>query len=242
MKIQIKNRFTGALIFEHVSTENTIKKTVEKYIKKELKAGKSYADLSYADLSSADLSYADLCHADLCHADLCYADLSHADLGDVNLRYADLRSADLDFAHLGSTDLSYVDLSSADLSHADLGSANLEPIKNDFFAVLLRGITEVGYLKKNLIEGNIDGSTYEGECACLSGTLANGTKTHNGKADKVMKQILSCRDGYRPIERFFLGIKKGDTPQNNSSSKIALEWIEEFESYVSLAGTKTSER
>lgn len=30
------------------------------------------------------------------------------------------------------------------------------------------------------------------------------------------------------IERFFMGIKEGDTPKNNSASKLALQWLDEF--------------
>ena len=53
IKIEIKNRFTGTVIFEYESEGNTIKETV-------IEAVKSRADLSGADLSCADLSGADL--------------------------------------------------------------------------------------------------------------------------------------------------------------------------------------
>ena len=52
-KIQIRNRFSGNVIFELETENNTMKKTVETYIKNELDSGKSSADLSYADLSYA---------------------------------------------------------------------------------------------------------------------------------------------------------------------------------------------
>ena len=86
--MQIKNRFTGHVIFE-------------------------IADLSYADLRGADLSGADLSGADLSYADLRGADLSYA-----NLRGADLRYADLSEARLSYADLSYADLRGADLCGA----------------------------------------------------------------------------------------------------------------------------
>lgn len=59
-KIEIKNRFTGKIIFEFSKENNTIKDTVKEYIKKELESGKSYANLSSADLRSANLHYANL--------------------------------------------------------------------------------------------------------------------------------------------------------------------------------------
>lgn len=113
-----------------------------------------------------------------------------------------------------------------DLSSADLRCADLSSIKNDLWGVLLMAIPEIKNLKKSVIEGKIDGSTYAGECACLCGTLE---KTQDVK---IKTMIYDRRDSNRPIERFFLGIKKGDIPETNQISKIVLEWIEEFETFI----------
>jgi hypothetical protein len=114
------------------------------------------------------------------------------------------------------------DLRSANLRYADLSSANLSSIKNDFWDVLIRAIPEIPNLRKAIIEGKIDGSTYDGECACLCGTLEHSEK-------KEIKQIIfDQRDSSRPIERLFLGINKGDTPETNQISKIVLAWVDEF--------------
>ena len=86
MKFEIKNRFSGEIIFS-IETD-TWRLAVEAAIKS--KANLSYADLSYANLRSADLS-----SADLSSANLSYADLSSADLSSANLRYANLSYADL---------------------------------------------------------------------------------------------------------------------------------------------------
>jgi hypothetical protein len=179
------------------------------------------ADLSGADLSGADLSGADLRDADLSGADLRDADLRDADLSGADLRDADLSGADLRRAYLRGADLRGADLSGAYLSGAylrgaDLRGADLEPIKKDFFEVLSQAVNEISYLEKAIIEGRINGSTYEGECACLCGTIENAGN----------KEI--ARDASRPIEIFFLSIKKGDTPENNQFSKIVLEWLQEF--------------
>ena len=96
MKFEIKNRWSGELIF---SVETTSwKLAIELAIK-------AKADLSSADLSSADLSSANLRSADLSSANLRYADLRYADLSSANLRYADLRYADLRSANLRYADL-----------------------------------------------------------------------------------------------------------------------------------------
>ena len=123
----------------------------------------------------------------------------------------------------------------ADLTRADLRGANLEPIKNDFFIVLLHGIKEIGFLKQAIIDGKIDGSTYEGngECSCLSGTLYTGAVKQDGPQEAARVDVIkSCRRAERPAERFFLGIKPGDTPENNQASQLVLEWILEFERLI----------
>ena len=58
IKIETKNRWSGKVLFEYSSDNNTTKKTV-------LEAIKSGADLRGADLSGADLRGADLSGADL---------------------------------------------------------------------------------------------------------------------------------------------------------------------------------
>lgn len=68
MLIEIKNRWTGAVIFSHDCEDNTVKATLLEAIK------------SDANLSGADLCGAYLCGAYLRGADLCDADLSGADL------------------------------------------------------------------------------------------------------------------------------------------------------------------
>ena len=61
IKIEIKNRWTGNILFEYLSENNTIKKTVSEAIK-------SGADLCGADLCGADLRGANLRGANLCGA------------------------------------------------------------------------------------------------------------------------------------------------------------------------------
>jgi len=98
MRIDIKNRFTGEIIFSHKQANNSVKIAVKKAI--ELKVNLSSADLSSADLRSADLSFADLRSADLSYADLSYANLSYA-----NLSYADLIGSYYEEASISSIPL-----------------------------------------------------------------------------------------------------------------------------------------
>ena len=81
IKIEIKNRCTGTIIFEYEKENNTIKDTL-------LEAIKSGADLRGAYLCGADLRGADLRDANLCGADLRGADLRDAYLrGAKNIPY-----------------------------------------------------------------------------------------------------------------------------------------------------------
>ena len=133
IKIEIRNRWTGAVVFEYTKEGNTITETVLEAIRRgadlrgaDLRsADLRSANLRDADLRSADLRNADLCDANLRNADLCGANLSDADLRSANLRDADLRSADLRNADLRGADLRNADLRGANLSDADLRSADL---------------------------------------------------------------------------------------------------------------------
>ena len=118
IKIEIRNRWTGSVVFEYTKEGNTITETV-------LEAIRRGADLRNADLCGANLSDADLRSADLRGANLCGANLSDADLCGADLRGADLRSADLCDADLRGANLCDADLRGANLSDADLCDADL---------------------------------------------------------------------------------------------------------------------
>ena len=133
IKISIKNRWTGSILFEYSSVNNTLAKTVTEALK-----GDAYlcnADLRDADLRDANLYGADLRGADLRDtnlyganlygANLYGADLRGADLRDANLYGANLRGADLRDANLYGANLYGADLRGADLRDADLRDADL---------------------------------------------------------------------------------------------------------------------
>jgi hypothetical protein len=84
MRFEIKNRFTGSIIFSLETA--SMKLCVEAAIKSG--ADLSGANLSGANLSWANLSWADLSGANLSGANLSRADLSGADLSGANLDYS----------------------------------------------------------------------------------------------------------------------------------------------------------
>jgi hypothetical protein len=98
----------------------------------------------------------------------------------------------------------------------------LTPIRDDLWAVLSASPHEVPALRDALATGKVDGSTYRGQCACLVGTLANA----RGCNEKEIPGLLP--NSSRPAEVFFFAIKRGDTPETNQASKIAMEWVDQW--------------
>ena len=161
-----------------------------------------------ANLHGANLSGANLIDADLRGADLSGANLSGANLIDADLRGADLRG---------------VDLSGANLGGANLSGANLRAFKADLWMTLAQNRAEIPALIASLREGRVDGSQYEGYCACLVGTIANA---------KGASYVTLEHNSDNPAERWFMMIHKGDKPSDDTgggyAAKMALEWALEF--------------
>lgn len=111
------------------------------------------------------------------------------------------------------------------LSRANLSGANLGAIKADFLNKLTLAKSEVAELFRALLDGRIDGSLYSGECACFVGTIAN---IRGSNPEALESEIGLEMDTSSPTERWFLAIRKGDTPENNPVSKITAEWISEW--------------
>ena len=172
-----------------------------------------------ANLNDADLSDADLSDADLSVANLRSADLSDADLSDANLGGADLSGANLSGANLGGANLGGANLSGADLSDANLRSADLRRFRDDVWAVLSSAPREAPAVLDALRAGRVNGSNYNGECACLVGTIANARGCDVRKLD---------RDSTRLAEKWFLHIREGDTPDTHEPTRLAAEWVADW--------------
>ena len=152
IKISIKNRWTGSILFEYSSVDNTLAKTV-------LEALKGGANLCGADLRGANLYEANLYGADLRGANLREADLYEANLYGANLREADLYGANLYGANLYEANLRGANLCGANLRGANLYGADLRGAN-------LRGA--------NLYGANLRGANLRG--ADLRGADLRGAK------------------------------------------------------------------
>ena len=127
VKFEIKNRWTGSVLFEYEKENNTLKDTVEKAIEEG-------ADLRGAYLEGAYLRGANLRGAYLEGANLRGADLEGANLRGANLRGANLRGAYLEGANLRGAYLEGAYLEGADLEGANLRGAYLYVSDNDINA------------------------------------------------------------------------------------------------------------
>jgi hypothetical protein len=148
MDFQIKNRWTGSVIFtaEIDATERTatsIKLGLAVCVAAKAKAYLREANLSGADLRGADLREADLSGANLRGADLREANLSGADLRGAYLSEANLREADLREADLREANLSGAYLRGADLREANLSGA---PVIEDIHAKVYAATSQPGAL------------------------------------------------------------------------------------------------
>ena len=132
IKIEIRNRWTGSVVFEYTKEGNTITETV-------LDAIRRGADLRDADLCGADLRGSNLRSANLCDADLCDANLCGAYLRGANLYGADLCDANLCDANLRDANLRDADLRGANLCDADLRGANLRDAKGCYLSCPTEG-------------------------------------------------------------------------------------------------------
>ena len=121
--------------------------------------------------------------------------------------------------------LSGANLSGAYLSRANLSEEALRSFKADLWLTLseLAGPREAQHVIAKLKAGEVDGDTYGkgNECACLVGTIAAA----DGKPGEDLDH-----NSDRPAERWFMMIKPGDKPENDTgggfAARKALEWAE----------------
>lgn len=126
-EIEIKNRWTGNVLFEYEKENNTIKDTLEQAI--------------------SEVVY--LRDADLRGTDLVGASLYGANLRDADLRGADLRCAYLGGAYLGSANLEGANLEGAYLYLSDEEIGNIEEIIKKYENDTLK--IKSTYINKNVI-------------------------------------------------------------------------------------------
>ena len=235
MKFSIKSWLTSEVIYE--GEGDSLKVVLEAGVKAGVCFDRASLDgaslvgasLDRASLDGASLVGARLDRASLVGARLDRARLDRARLDGASLDRASLDGASLDRARLDGASLDGASLDGASLDGASLVGARLTPIRDDIWAVLSASPAEVPALRQAIIEGRVNGSAYEGECACLVGTLANA----RGCNYKAIPNLQP--DSNRAAECFFMAIRKGDTPETNQAAALAVQWVDEWLSNMRAA-------
>ena len=192
IKISIKNRWTGSILFEYSSVGNTLAKTVTEALKGGAnlrEANLREANLYGADLYGANLREANLREANLYGADLRGANLYGANLREANLRGANLRGANLYGANLYGANLREANLREANLYGANLRGANLREAEGTYMACPTDGSfigwkKASGYIVKLQITEGARRSSAEGEkCRCDKAYVVEIQNADGTKAD-----------------------------------------------------------
>ena len=122
------------------------------------------------------------------------------------------------------------------LGGANLGDANLGGAKNipqlyintcsqQMLYIFTQLKHELPRLRKKIVDGQIEGTQYEGDCCCLIGTLGGGN-------DECINTVVASMKYYdkglhNPAEQWFYQIREGDTPENSLFARHALKLIDE---------------
>jgi len=89
--------------------------------------------------------------------------------------------------------------------------------RDDLIVVLDSAKAETPGLLAALQIGKVNGSCYDGECACLVGTL-----------ERMHGSPFLPRDANRPAEQLFMPIRPGMTPKNSAHVLVICEWIKDW--------------
>jgi hypothetical protein len=195
MKFEIKNRFSGEVIFS-LETES-----LKLCVMAAVKSGASLfgADLFGANLFGADLSRADLSGANLSRADLSGANLSRASLSGANLSGANLFGADLFGANLFGADLSRADLSGANLSRASLSGANLSGANLSRASLSRADLSRADLFGANLFGADLFGANLFGadlsRADLFGANLSRANLSGARNADHVFAQTIILPEG-----------------------------------------------
>ena len=132
MQVQIKNRWTGAVLFECDAPDGMESGLLMRHAAEratEAGANLAGANLTDANLAGANLAGANLTDANLTDANLAGAYLTDANLTNANLAGANLAGAYLTNAYLADAYLAGANLAGANLTNANLAGANLADAK-----------------------------------------------------------------------------------------------------------------
>lgn len=182
--IEIKTRL-GNVLFSFEKENNTLKDTIEEYIKQEIAKGKRYADLQYADFTNCDLRYIDFTNCDLVYADFTKANLENTEFincdfvfarfqfsifnfnvfEDCNLEYSYFEDNNLKNTYFKNCNLDNTNFKKSNIDNTNLMFCNLQKTKLDKRYIQ---VSCIGSLKRMTTYCFDDDIIY---CGCFKGNL-----------------------------------------------------------------------
>ena len=175
IKIQIKNRWTGSILFEYEKENNTMKDTLQEAVKIGINLRNAFligADLSGIDLGGIDLGGINLREACLRGAYLVDTNLADANLVDANLKGAYLVGACLRGAYLRGAYLRGAYLVGTDLGDNNLRGTNFRGVNLEDWGKLQDTLTisNIGSREGYTNIYKTDKGLYV-QCGCFRGSL-----------------------------------------------------------------------
>jgi uncharacterized protein YjbI with pentapeptide repeats len=206
IKLQIKNRFTGNVLFELETENNTIHNTLIEAIK------------SGANLDGANLTRANLYGANLYGANLYGANLYGANLDGANLTRANLYGANLTRANLDGVNLYGANLDGVSLYGANLGGANL-------YGVNLYGA--------NLTRANLDGANLDGAISAETARMPMFCKwSHCIIGDEIK---IGCKKmSITEWDLFFVSNEEFETKRGTKEFQQIHAVYESYKAYLTI--------
>ena len=284
-KLSIKNRFTGSIIFELETENNSTKKLVESMLLEFKGKEINQADMSNLNLSNinfnnskfnqsefngsefnqSEFNQSEFNRSEFNGSEFNQSEFNRSKFNDSNFNQSEFNGSEFNGSEFNrskfnqskfnqsefnqsefnrsefnrskfnQSKFNQSNFNQSEFNDSELDDITFNSLKNlittertkiDFFGRMLILKNEVKYLKEKLISGEIDGTSYDGYCACFIGTCANNKKI---KYNEITGIKL---DAYSPTEIWFFQIKKGDNPENSKFAKLTLDWIEEFEELI----------
>lgn len=111
----------------------------------------------------------------------------------------------------------------------DLSEFDVSSIRSAYFDTLSMSLGAADFILDQIRKGKIDGRSYEGECCCVLGKIAQHDKV-SWKQGPIKADPLNSI-----VERFTQAIRPGDKPANSRFCKAletwTVEWIEHRDAY-----------
>ncbi len=232
IKLHIKT-LAGEILFEFEKENNTIKETVTELLKAKKGEWIKSADLSDMDLSGIDFSNSQFDNSQFYNSKFYNSKFDNSQFDNsqfYNSQFDNSKFYNSQFYNSKFDNSQFYNSQFDSKTFDNIRKSNqlhmFNSYKADFWMILLTRKAEIAGLKEALKNGIVNGSSYEGRCSCLVGTIAN-------VAGCDYKSIPNLKpDAGRPAERWFFMIKEGDTPETSEVVKLTMEWIEEFEMYL----------